>query len=75
MSIIHTQVCKEVKCKKPFRARVDHRYCRKCHRVNLGTARPIASRELSKNKFRRTRKRRKSNSAVIKVAAARGKKK
>lgn len=62
--IIHTQNCKAAKCKKNFRARRDHRLCRKCHQIEHNEARPIASRELSENKFRRTRSRRTASKAI-----------
>jgi hypothetical protein len=56
--IIHTQKCKEPNCKKKFRARRNHSFCRMHHRLNHDEARPIESRELSDNKYRRSKSRR-----------------
>lgn len=46
------------RCNRVFRARRSWVYCRECYRRIEGKNRPISSRELSENKYRRNRKRR-----------------
>lgn len=70
--IIHTQVCKNCK-KNKFRPRISHDLCRPCFRAQYGENRPIASRELATNKFRRTRKRRRAVKVTKPITAKRRK--
>ena len=53
------------RCKKSFRSRVPHSLCRECFRRTYGSKRPIESRELSENKYRRTRNRRTTSTKSV----------
>lgn len=72
--IIHTQICRKSNCKKKFRARSTHELCRTHYREVNGESRPIASRDLSENKYRRTRARRKVSSKPTTAVAGKSKK-
>lgn len=53
------------RCKKKFRSRQKHQFCREHHRVLYGVPRPIESRTRSENKYRRNRKRRGVTTRVV----------